>query len=968
MHGLIRKVIARLRLWTKNSRIIYSVALVLATTGVIGAVNDEPGIRDIAILSLLVLGVVAIFQTQQRISQRLYAEGRLTRTQIRRGGGVSKARSRPTRPAGNSASLKKPEKKSRKRTREVSSFRYGSTRWYANNGSLVPQKHLAKYLVLHRNLQGRDILARQVSSGYLDYNDLQALLEDFRSQEKHEVSIALAKNFYRRPLLVLARVVYLQDATPIDQIDALSMFELVASVFGEEALSALDFEYMISASLREKRHSLAAIYLSKIEDQSPTNFYWWQANVLNPFTSAQSHQKAKWLESFNEAYRGTGVVGISLSDGEGDPFSRLAANVSPQSVNGPLISVIMPMYKADHRADTSIRSILEQTWKNVELIIVDDGSPSKYQARLDFWEQSDSRVKVIRCAENRGAYTVRNIGLKHASGKWVTTQDSDDWSHPQRLEIQARYLQSKPNQIATWVQWLRVDQDLEVLHRRGPNNLQHNAMVSIMFSREPVRREIGFWDEVRKGADSEFRRRMEIAFKQKIELASDVPLIMGLHQPESLSGNDIHRGYFDIDRLIYRKHWRQWHREIESGETSAYMPIRAQERKFPTPTSLLATTQGAQDFDIIFASEFAFPGGNSFSLINEIQICINEGMRVGILRLPNLLFLGSAQREMHDGIEDMIRLGKIEEITRKTVATTPLLLVRWPAALQYVPEGKIGIDAQKVVIVANHPPYEGENGRHTYETGRVVRNAKQLFGIDPVWVPQSATIRRMLERQLPQSTILDVDWTGVLSDVPERQDPRSDYVGEKPVIGRHSRDNALKWPENRENLLEAYPIDGSVDVRILGGIDSVIASELVDAEELRDWTLFPFGSVPPADFLQTIDFFVYYTHREWTEAFGRVIMEAMFAGAVVILPPEYEPVFGDAAVYTSPDGVQQMVHNLYSDWESFSAQSERGRDYAYAHCTPAAYLNRLDKVTGVETVPAAAPVEMAVAQSALTSQ
>src|SRR5690625_7596890 len=87
MHGLIRKVIARLRLWTKNSRIIYSVALVLATTGVIGAVNDEPGIRDIAILSLLVLGVVAIFQTQQRISQRLYAEGRLTRTQIRRGGG-----------------------------------------------------------------------------------------------------------------------------------------------------------------------------------------------------------------------------------------------------------------------------------------------------------------------------------------------------------------------------------------------------------------------------------------------------------------------------------------------------------------------------------------------------------------------------------------------------------------------------------------------------------------------------------------------------------------------------------------------------------------------------------------------------------------------------------------------------------------------------------------------------------------
>ena len=832
----------------------------------------------------------------------------------------------------------------------------------------MPRKHLAKYLVLHRNLQGRDILARQVSSGYLDYNDLQALLEDYRSQEKREAAITLAKNFYRRPLLTLARVVYLQYATPIDQVDALSMFELVSSVFGEEALSRLDFEYMISASLREKRHSLAATYLSKIAGSRSKNFYWWQANVLNPFTSAQRHQEAEWLESFNEAYRGTGVVGVNLREEEGDPFSRLAANVEAQSVDGPLISVIMPMYKADHRADTSIRSILEQTWKNIELIIVDDGSPSKYQARLDFWEKSDSRVKVIRCAENRGAYTVRNIGLQHASGKWVTTQDSDDWSHPQRLEIQARYLQNKPNVIATWVPWLRVDQHLEVLHRRGQNSLQHNAMVSIMFAREPVVREIGFWDEVRKGADSEFRRRLEIAFKQEITLASEVPLLMGLYQPESLSGNDLHRGYFDADRLVYRSHWRRWHNRIRNGEVDGYIPLHAASRQFPAPRVILPNKHGRQHFDVIFASEFGFQGGNSVSLINEIQICIDKGMRVAIVRLPNLISPNVARRDIHIDLQELVEAGKIEEITLKTAATTPLLIVRWPTSLQYIPEGKAAIDAQQVIIIANHAPYEGENGRHTYETGRVSRNAKQLFGLDAVWVPQSATIRRMLERQLPQSTILDVDWTGVLSDVSERQKPRRGFVGDKPVIGRHSRDHALKWPENREKLLAAYPVDGSVDVRILGGIDSVLDSELVATEELRAWTLFPFGSVPPADFLQTIDFFVYYTHRDSTEAFGRVIMEAMFAGAVVILPPEYEPVFGDAAIYSNLDGVQQVVHDLYKDWDAYIAQSERGRDYAYANCTPTAYLKRLGHVTGVETQPVAAPVERAVAQAALTHQ
>src|SRR5690625_1061316 len=153
MHGLIRKVIARLRLWTKNSRIIYSVALVFATTGVIGALNDEQAIRDLAILSLLVLGVVAIFQTQQRISQRLYAEGRLVRTQIRSGGRASKERSRSIAPTGSSARPGEQKKNPRTRTREVSGFRSGSSRWYANDGSLVPQKHLAHCLVLPRILR-----------------------------------------------------------------------------------------------------------------------------------------------------------------------------------------------------------------------------------------------------------------------------------------------------------------------------------------------------------------------------------------------------------------------------------------------------------------------------------------------------------------------------------------------------------------------------------------------------------------------------------------------------------------------------------------------------------------------------------------------------------------------------------------------------------------------------------------------
>jgi hypothetical protein len=112
------------------------------------------------------------------------------------------------------------------------------------------------------------------------------------------------------------------------------------------------------------------------------------------------------------------------------------------------------------------------------------------------------------------------------------------------------------------------------------------------------------------------------------------------------------------------------------------------------------------------------------------------------------------------------------------------------------------------------------------------------------------------------------------------------------------------------------------------------------------------------EFLESIDFFVYYHHKDRVESFGRVIMEAMFAGAVAILPPSFEEVFGDAAVYAQPDEVQATVAACYRDWSRFQAQSQRGLAYVLENCTAAAYRRRLARL-GVDISSESVQLEIA---------
>jgi glycosyltransferase involved in cell wall biosynthesis len=115
--------------------------------------------------------------------------------------------------------------------------------------------------------------------------------------------------------------------------------------------------------------------------------------------------------------------------------------------NEPLVSVVIPTYNRAHCVGEAIKSVLDQTYKNFEIIVVDDGSTDNTQEVLATF---GDRIRVIR-QENKGVSAARNAGIREARGEWLAFLDSDDLWLPDKLGIQIADLRRYPEAIAHMV-------------------------------------------------------------------------------------------------------------------------------------------------------------------------------------------------------------------------------------------------------------------------------------------------------------------------------------------------------------------------------------------------------------------------------------------------------------------------------------------------------------------------------------
>lgn len=98
----------------------------------------------------------------------------------------------------------------------------------------------------------------------------------------------------------------------------------------------------------------------------------------------------------------------------------------------PLVSVVVPVYRAEQYLETCVDSLLQQSYQALEIILVDDGSPDSCGELCDRYAEQDSRVKVIH-QSNRGVSAARNAGVQLASGAYIAFVDADDWVDPQYI-------------------------------------------------------------------------------------------------------------------------------------------------------------------------------------------------------------------------------------------------------------------------------------------------------------------------------------------------------------------------------------------------------------------------------------------------------------------------------------------------------------------------------------------------------
>ena len=170
----------------------------------------------------------------------------------------------------------------------------------------------------------------------------------------------------------------------------------------------------------------------------------------------------------------------------------------------PLISVIMPVYNEEKTVKKAVESVLKQTYRKIELIIIDDASTDSTPKIVRELAKEDDRIIMLRNSVNRGITYSLNRGLRKASGKYIARIDGDDWYHPRKLELQTTFLEERRDYgiVGTFYVLLTRDKmalkvSLPITHEEILKQLAYrNAFAhSSIMVRKDILDAVGYYDE-----------------------------------------------------------------------------------------------------------------------------------------------------------------------------------------------------------------------------------------------------------------------------------------------------------------------------------------------------------------------------------------------------------------------------------------------------------------------------------------
>jgi len=232
----------------------------------------------------------------------------------------------------------------------------------------------------------------------------------------------------------------------------------------------------------------------------------------------------------------------------------------------PTVSVVIPTYNLAHLIGRAIRSVLDQTYQDFEIIVVDDGSTDNTEEVIR--SLNDPRIHYIHHEKNRGGAAARNTGIKVAQGEYIAFQDSDDEWLPEKLEKQMQVFENAPAEVGVvYTGFWRMAHGKKIYVpsakiTRKEGNI-HNELLRGNFVGTPTAviknecfRKAGLFDErLPRLQDWELFIRISKFYEFK---CIDEPLVISYFTPDSISASQ--DALSNAHELILEKHFQDFRR------------------------------------------------------------------------------------------------------------------------------------------------------------------------------------------------------------------------------------------------------------------------------------------------------------------------------------------------------------------------------------------------------------------------
>lgn len=265
---------------------------------------------------------------------------------------------------------------------------------------------------------------------------------------------------------------------------------------------------------------------------------------LRRFPAFEIERSFRKLGPFaSKAYRIIDRAG-RLSDFMADPRTTLMGCVPRRLVRkwlsrecGPLVSVIVATRNNEATIVESLHTLVEQSHRNLEIIVIDDASEDHSFNLIRSVAKEDRRIRVVHNEQQLGTGRSRNIGLKLATGDYVTFHDGDDFSSPTRIAAQLAVFSRFQGKILSLCNYVRVDdrgRRLEINNQRVMK-----CIISMMFPRKEVLGRVGYFSDSSISEDSDFYQRIKIEFGSACEVLVFRTLYEALFRPNSSFFSDV---------------------------------------------------------------------------------------------------------------------------------------------------------------------------------------------------------------------------------------------------------------------------------------------------------------------------------------------------------------------------------------------------------------------------------------------